>query len=77
VCSDIPAFREIGGEACHYFDLHAESGFSAMTVAICNALAEPAREAQRLERFSLENIAGEYAALYVQLRKDAFDTVEK
>jgi glycosyltransferase involved in cell wall biosynthesis len=77
VCSDIPAFREIGGEACHYFDLHAESGFSAMTVAICNALAEPAREAQRLERFSLENIAGQYAALYVQLRKDAFDTVEK
>jgi hypothetical protein len=36
-------------------------------------LAEPARPAKRLERFSLENIAREYAALYVQLRKDAFD----
>ena len=25
VCSDISAFREVGGQACHYFDLHAES----------------------------------------------------
>jgi len=73
VCSDIPAFREIGGEACHYFDLHAESRSSAIT-AICNALDEPARPATRLERFSLEHIAREYAALYVQLRKDAFDS---
>jgi glycosyltransferase involved in cell wall biosynthesis len=76
VCSDIPAFREIGGGACHYFDLHAESASSAMIAAICNALAEPARPAKRLDRFSLENIAGEYAALYMQLRKDAFDKVE-
>jgi glycosyltransferase involved in cell wall biosynthesis len=76
VCSDIPAFREIGGEACHYFDLHAESGPSAMITAICNALAEPARKAKRLERFSLENVAREYAALYMQLREDALDTVK-
>jgi glycosyltransferase involved in cell wall biosynthesis len=71
VCSDIPVFREIGGDACHYFDLHAKSGFSAMVEAICNALAEPARPARRLERFVLENVAKEYAALYVQLREDA------
>jgi glycosyltransferase involved in cell wall biosynthesis len=71
VCSDIPAFREIGGDACHYFDLHAESGSHAMVEAICNALAEPARPAKRLERFVLENVAKEYAALYVQLREDA------
>jgi glycosyltransferase involved in cell wall biosynthesis len=76
VCSDIPAFREIGGEACHYFDLHAESGPSAMITATCNALAEPARKAKRLERFSLENVAREYAALYMQLREDALDTVK-
>ena len=77
VCSDIPAFREIGGGACHYFDLHAESGASAMITAICNALAEPARKADRLERFSLENVAREYAALYMQLREDALDTVQR
>jgi glycosyltransferase involved in cell wall biosynthesis len=71
VCSDIPVFREIGGDACHYFDLHAKSGSSAMVEAICNALAEPARPARQLERFVLENVAKEYAALYVQLRKSA------
>src|SRR5260370_26557077 len=75
VCSDIPAFREIGGDACHYFDLHAESGSSAMVEAICNALAERARPAKGLERFFLENVAGEYAALYVQLREDALNIV--
>jgi glycosyltransferase involved in cell wall biosynthesis len=77
VCSDIPAFREVGGEACHYFDLHAESKSSAMFVAVCAALAEPARRADRLERFSLENAAREHAALYAQLRQDALGVVER
>jgi glycosyltransferase involved in cell wall biosynthesis len=77
VCSDIPVFREIGRDACHYFDLHAKSGFSAMVEAICNALAEPARPAKRLERFVLENVAKEYAALYVQLRDDASGVLGK
>src|SRR6266550_813776 len=71
VCSDIPAFREIGGDACHYFDLHAESDSSAMVEAICNALAGPAKPARRLERFLLENVAREYGALYLRLREDA------
>ena len=75
VCSDIPAFREIGGDACHYFDLHAESESSAMVEAICNALAEPARPAKRLERFLLENVAREYATLYLQLREGALGMV--
>jgi glycosyltransferase involved in cell wall biosynthesis len=67
VCSDIPAFREIGENTCHYFDLHAESDSSAMIAAICSALKEPTRPARRLERFSLEYIASEYATLYMQL----------
>jgi glycosyltransferase involved in cell wall biosynthesis len=71
VCSDIPAFREIGGETCHYFDPHAQSASSAMVEAISNALAEPTKPAKRLERFLLDNVAKEYAALYVQLRGDA------
>jgi glycosyltransferase involved in cell wall biosynthesis len=77
VCSDIPAFREIGGEACHYFDLHAKSGSVAMVEAICNALAEPARSAKRLERFLLENVAREYATLYVRMAEDALGISEK
>jgi glycosyltransferase involved in cell wall biosynthesis len=71
VCSDIPTFREVGEDACHYFDPHAESVSSAMVEAICNALTQPARPAKRLERFFLENIAREYAALYSRLRDDA------
>jgi glycosyltransferase involved in cell wall biosynthesis len=71
VCSDIPAFREIGGDACNYFDLHAESDSSAMIEAICKALSTPPIPAKRLERFVPQNIAREYAALYSQLREDA------
>jgi glycosyltransferase involved in cell wall biosynthesis len=73
VCSDIPAFREIGGDACHYFDLHAESAVSAMVAAACNALIERAKPAKNLERFFPENIAKEYGALYGQLREEARD----
>jgi glycosyltransferase involved in cell wall biosynthesis len=71
VCSDIPSFREIGGDACHYFDLHARSDSSAMVDAICRSLAEPPRLAKRLDRFFMENVARGYAALYVHLRDDA------
>ena len=75
VCSDISAFREVGGQACHYFDLHATSGTSAMFEAACNALAEPARRAKGLERFALENVAKEYSALYSQLVEDWVDVI--
>jgi glycosyltransferase involved in cell wall biosynthesis len=77
VCSDIPAFREIGGDACHYFDLHAESDSSAMVESICRALAGPSKPAKRLERFLLERVANEYAALYSELRKDALDMMSR
>jgi glycosyltransferase involved in cell wall biosynthesis len=70
VCSDIPAFREVGGDACHYFDLHSESG-SAVVEAICNALREPVRPAKRLDRFLPEKIAKEYLVLYSELGRDA------
>jgi len=73
VCSDIGVFREIGGDACYYFDLHAESELSAMIEAICKALSGPIRPAKRLERFAPRNIASEYVALYSQLREDALD----
>jgi glycosyltransferase involved in cell wall biosynthesis len=71
VCSDIPAFREIGGDACHYFDLHADSDSSAMIEAVCKALSGPAKRARGLERFVPGYIADEYAAIYSQLREDA------
>ena len=73
VCSDIPAFREIGGQTCHYFDLHAEPDGAAMYSAICNALKESPRRAEGLERFKVESVAKGYAALYTQLREDALE----
>lgn len=76
VCSDIPVFREIGGDSCHHFDLHAKSSSAAMAAAICIALAEPARPAKRLERFSLEHAANECAALYTQVREGVLEAIE-
>jgi len=73
VCSDIPTFREVGGDACHYFDLHAEAGPSAMVQAICKALREPAMPAKHLDRFVMENVAREYATLYMHLKGDSVE----
>jgi glycosyltransferase involved in cell wall biosynthesis len=71
VCSDIPAFREIGGDACHYFDLHARSDSSAMIEAVRKALSGPPRRMKRLEKFAPKTVASQYAALYSQLREEA------
>lgn len=67
----MPAFREIGGDTCHYCDLHAESESSAMIAAICSARKEPARPSRRCERFVLEQVAREYAAPYIQLLEES------
>lgn len=77
VCSNIPAFREVGGKSSHYFDLHAESGSSAMVQAICDALAEPIRRPEGLERFSQQNVAKEYETLYTRLREDFMRGTER
>jgi len=77
VCSDIPAFREVGGDACHYFDPHVKSDSAAMVETICKALAEPARRAKQLDRFLLETVAREYATLYTELREDECGTAGK
>jgi glycosyltransferase involved in cell wall biosynthesis len=70
VCSDIPAFREIGGDSCYYFDLHAKSASSSMTAAISRALMSPAKPVDLLERFLPINVAGEYVALYTRLLRN-------
>jgi glycosyltransferase involved in cell wall biosynthesis len=67
VCSDIPAFREIGGETCHYFDLNVASPELAMTMAIHKALAEPRPKASCLKQFALKNVSDGYAALYAKI----------
>jgi glycosyltransferase involved in cell wall biosynthesis len=67
VCSDIPAFREIGDETCHYFDLNAASPGLAMTVAIQKALKVPKPKAANFSQLTLEGISGSYAALYERI----------
>jgi glycosyltransferase involved in cell wall biosynthesis len=71
VCSDIPALREVGGDACHYFDLYAADSSSALAMTISNALTTPAQPAGDLARFSLEIVARDLAAIYTQLHKKA------
>jgi glycosyltransferase involved in cell wall biosynthesis len=68
VCSDIPTFREIGGEACHYFDLKPGRDVLALAMAICDALRTPRRVSENLDRFSLGEIARKLMVVYVDLR---------
>jgi glycosyltransferase involved in cell wall biosynthesis len=77
VCSDIPAFREIGGEACHYFDLHAGKGSSALATAICDALTEPRRIPEDLDRFSLEEIARNLMNVYLGLQQGSIEASKR
>ena len=65
LCSDIPAFREVGGAACHYF--HVESSAIALAEAAHLAMQAPAKKPERLDRFSARVIAAEYVAAYSSL----------
>jgi glycosyltransferase involved in cell wall biosynthesis len=69
VCSDIPALREVGGDACHYFDLRAEDRSSALAATICDALTKSTKPAENLGRFSRETVSGGLIAIYNQLQK--------
>ena len=68
VCSDIPAFREVGGTHCHYVQLQpfAEEAFvRAIRFARKNLESYP----PATNRFSAELIAKSYLQLYLSLRK--------
>lgn len=66
VCSDIPAFREVGGKACHYVPW-TNDPVQSYVRAIREALgAAPYRGALPLQ-LSAASIGGQYAALYSDL----------
>jgi len=67
LCADIPAFREVGGAACAYFDLQAKQPVMTLGDAICAALLQPGTQSTTLERFSTTVIGAQYAALYSAL----------
>ena len=70
VCSDIPAFREVGGSYCHYASLSPcpEDSFVA---AARNALKRLKVRAGSTERFSGSRIAEAYLQLYTHLLHDS------
>ncbi|MBB5066367.1 glycosyltransferase family 1 protein [Granulicella mallensis] len=66
VCSDIPAFREVGGAYCHYASLqpYPEAAFIA---AVRNALKDVQFRVGSAERFSSSRIVEAYLQLYTHL----------
>jgi glycosyltransferase involved in cell wall biosynthesis len=63
VCSDIPAFRELGGDCCRYvvLDKHAETAFAD---AIAEILLERQKEPIKMPQLSGQVIASQYLNLY-------------
>jgi glycosyltransferase involved in cell wall biosynthesis len=70
VCSDISAFREVGGDHCEYVRLgeNAESGFAE---AIGRAFNCPRPEPVALPHLSATHIAEQYLQLYRSLIEPA------
>lgn len=68
VCSDIPPFRELGGEHCRYFALGANEE-EAFANAIRAALRGPRCAPQALPQIAGRVIADEYMALYRRVRE--------
>jgi len=63
VCSDIPAFREVGGEHCRYFVL-GPGEENALAEAVVAALSEQIRPSVILPQFSSAVLAEEYVRFY-------------
>jgi glycosyltransferase involved in cell wall biosynthesis len=63
VCSDIPAFREVGGEHCRFVNLKGNAQ-ERLSETIEAALREPARSPVSFPQFSPAVLAGQYLDLY-------------
>jgi glycosyltransferase involved in cell wall biosynthesis len=66
VCSDIPAFREVGGSRCEYIPLD-QNAEHALIEAIRAACALPKPGAAFLPQLSASQIAAQYLQLYSSL----------
>jgi glycosyltransferase involved in cell wall biosynthesis len=66
VCSDIPAFREVGGSYCHYVPLEP-SPEDAFVRATREALATLRFRTPTIDRYSSDRIAKQYFELYREL----------
>jgi len=75
ICSDIPAFRELGGDRCVYIPLN-DTAEHAFADAICAGIRERPSEPIALPQLSASVIAEQYLQLYRSLLypASAFDT---
>ncbi|PWT71409.1 MAG: glycosyltransferase family 1 protein [Chloroflexi bacterium] len=67
LCSDIPVFREIAGNAAQYFDLCCSLPAKTLADAAIVTCQECAKQPEGLDRFSPEAIAHQYVLLYSKL----------
>jgi glycosyltransferase involved in cell wall biosynthesis len=63
VCSDIPAFREVGGDHCRFVALRGDTE-EALAEAIVATLQQPAKTPISLPQFSSSLLANQYLGLY-------------
>lgn len=63
VCTDIPIFRELGAEGCHYFDGSGDAAES-LANALMKALESPRPEFVDLRRFSASRLRTCYMEFY-------------
>jgi glycosyltransferase involved in cell wall biosynthesis len=66
VCSDIPAFREVGGGHCRFVALSADAE-EALAAGIMATIQEPAKAPVSLTQLSAKVLANQYATLYRRL----------
>lgn len=69
VCSNIPAFREVGGSYCEYADLSPDP-LNAFVQAARSSLRKAKPDKTVIDRFSVVRVAEGYAALYTRLASE-------
>jgi glycosyltransferase involved in cell wall biosynthesis len=74
VCSDIPAFREVGGESCKYFALKKQDP-EPLVRAVPEALRSPMPAMVELSQFSAEVLAKQYIGFYNEARNTQTSSV--
>jgi glycosyltransferase involved in cell wall biosynthesis len=63
ICSDIPAFREVGGDHCRFVDLRGDAE-ATLAEAVVSTLQQPAQKPISLPQFSSSLLANQYLGLY-------------
>ncbi|WP_263354532.1 glycosyltransferase family 4 protein [Acidicapsa acidisoli] len=66
VCSDISAFRELGGDYCHYVELGPKEA-EGFADAVCAVADQGPREPVAMRHLSAEVISAQYLKLYSSL----------